>query len=188
MYTNLFDATRMENIILWKKFLDGDKKALSQIFRIYFDDLFSYGMKISNSTEIVEDSMQDMFLKLWKNRENLSEISNIKLYLFKALRHRIFDNLNWKSRFISTKIPNEELFDFEFSHEDFLINEQLDIEKREKLINILNQLSKSQKEAIYLRYFKNYDIKLIAKIMNINLQSARNALYRGIAACKELIN
>ena len=61
----------MEHLILWKKFLKGDKEALSLIFRIYFDDLFSYGMKLSNSAEIVEDSMQDMFMKLWKNRSNI---------------------------------------------------------------------------------------------------------------------
>ena len=177
----------MENLILWNKFLKGDKDALSLIFRIYFDDLFSYGMKISNNEEIVEDSIQDMFFKLWKNRENLGEINNIKYYLTKALRHRIFDNLNWKNRFVSTEFPDEELFDFEFSHEDFLINEQLDVEKREKLISTLNQLTKSQKEALYLRYFKNYDIKLIAKLMNINLQSVRNALHRGIIACRKLL-
>lgn len=85
------------------------------------------------------------------------------------------------------EVPNEELFEIEFSYEDFLINEQLDIEKRKKLINILNQLSRSQKEAIYLRYFKNYDIKHIAKIMSIKIQSARNALHRGIIACRELL-
>lgn len=177
----------MEHLILWSKFLKGDKKALSLIFRIYFDDLFSYGMKLSNSAEIVEDSMQDMFFKLWKNRENLGEITKIKYYLLKALRHRIFDNLNWKNRFITTEISKEELFEIEFSHEDFLINEQLDVEKRERLINILNQLSKRQKEAIYLRYFKNYDFNQIAKIMNIGLQSVRNAIHRGINACRELI-
>lgn len=177
----------MENLILWKRFISGEKEALSLIFRIYFDDLFSYGMKLSNNKETVEDSMQDMFFNLWKNRGNLSEISNIKYYLFKALRHRIFDNLNWKNRFLTTEIPVEELFQIEFSHEDFLINEQLNAEKREKLIHMLNQLSNSQKEAIYLRYFKNYDFKHIAKIMNINLQSVRNAIHRGIIACREMI-
>ena len=177
----------MENLILWRRFLNGDKEALSLIFRIYFDDLFSYGMKLSNSREIVEDSMQDMFFNLWKNKGNLGEINNIRYYLFKALRHRIFDNLNWKNRFLTTGITEEEFFEIEFSHEDFLINKQMDAEKREKLIQMLNQLTKSQKEAIYLRYFKNYDFKLIAKIMNINLQSVRNAIHRGILACRKLI-
>lgn len=177
----------MENLILWKRFLAGDKKALSLIFRIHFDDLFSYGMKLSNNKETVEDSMQDLFFNLWKNRENLGEISNIKYYLLKALRHRIFDNLNWKNRFLTMDMAHEELFEIEFSHEDFLINEQLDIDRRNKLISTLNQLSKCQKEAIYLRYFKNYDFKLIAKTMNINLQSVRNAIHRGIIACRELL-
>ena len=83
----------MEQQILWKRFVNGDKEALSLIFRTFFDELFSFGLKLTRNTEIVEDSLQDMFFKLWKNRNNLDGISNIRGYLLKALRHHIYDNL-----------------------------------------------------------------------------------------------
>ncbi|MBN1416729.1 MAG: sigma-70 family RNA polymerase sigma factor [Bacteroidales bacterium] len=176
----------MENHTLWKKFVHGDKEALTLIFQIYFDELFSFGHKLTRNTGIVEDSMQDMFFRLWKNRSNLGEINHIKCYLLKALRHHIYDNLSWKNRFVNCDNPPEELFEIEFSHEDFLISEQLNQETREKLIDILNELTVSQREAIYLRYFKGYDFKSIAEIMAINVQSVRNAIHRGLLAMREL--
>ena len=176
----------MEHQMLWKRFIRGDKEALTLIFRTFFDDLYAFGLKLTRNTGIVEDSMQDMFFRLWKNRENLGEIGQIKCYLFKALRHQIYDNLNWKNRFVHYDNPPEDLFEAEFSHEDFLISEQLDRETRQKLIDTLNQLTGSQREAIYLRYFKGYDFKNIAEIMAINLQSVRNAVHRGLLAMREL--
>jgi RNA polymerase sigma factor (sigma-70 family) len=176
----------MEQQILWKRFINGDKEALELIFRTYFDDLFGFGLKLTRNTEIVEDSLQDMFFKLWKNRNNLNGIGNIKGYLLKALRHHIYDNLSWKNHFINCETPPEDLFEIEFSHEDFLITEQLNQETREKLINILNQLTNSQREAIYLRFFKGYDFNNISELMDISVQSVRNAIHRGLLAMREL--
>jgi RNA polymerase sigma factor (sigma-70 family) len=176
----------MENQVLWNRFINGDKEALSLIFRTYFDDLFSYGLKLTQNREIVEDSMQDLFYKLWKNRNNLDQKNNIKAYLFKALRHHILDNLCWKNRFENVSDLSEDLFEIQFSHEDFLISEQLNKETREKLIQALNNLAKSQREAIYLRYFKDYDFQAISEIMSINVQSVRNAIQRGLNALRDI--
>ncbi|MBN2275026.1 MAG: RNA polymerase sigma factor [Bacteroidales bacterium] len=176
----------MEQQILWNRFLKGDKEALELIFRTYFDELYSFGLKMTHNTETVEDSLQDMFFKLWKNRNNLNGISNIKGYLVKALRHHIYDNLNWRNRFVNCETPPENLFDIEFSHEDFLITEQLNQETREKLIHILNKLTNSQREAIYLRFFRGYDFKDISDIMEISVQSVRNAIHRGLLAMREM--
>lgn len=178
----------MEQQILWKKFIKGDKRALSLIFKSFFDVLFNYGIKLTNNPEIVEDSLQDMFFRLWKNKENLGEISNVKIYLLKSLRHQIFDNLKWKKQFIHFDHTPEELFEIEFSHEDFLISEQVDKETRENLIQTLNQLTKCQKEAIYLRYFKDFDFDKISEIMSINVQSVRNNIHRGLSALRSLRN
>ncbi len=176
----------MEQQILWNRFIKGDKEALELIFRTYFDELFSFGHKLTRNTEIIEDSLQDMFFKLWKNRNNLNGIGHIKGYLLKALRHHIYDNLSWKNRFINCESLPEDLFEVQFSHEDFLITEQLNQETREKLIHTLNQLTVSQREAIYLRFFKGYDFNSIAGIMDITVQSVRNAIHRGLLAMREL--
>ena len=56
--------------------MQGDKAALSEIFLQFHDDLFRYGLKLSHSENMVKDAIQDLFLKLWKNRSNLKPVEN----------------------------------------------------------------------------------------------------------------
>jgi RNA polymerase sigma factor (sigma-70 family) len=178
----------MSQINLWQRFLLSDKNALSEIFLLYHDDLFRYGLRLSNGNEnIVKDCIQDLFLKLWKNRANLSVIKNIKPYLFKALRHHVFDSLDLVKSFDPINYDADLIFEVVYSYEDFLINDQVNEEMRKKVIGLLNQLSSRQREAIYLRYFEELDFNSISQVMNINVQSVRNSLRRGLQVMRELL-
>lgn len=67
---------------LWDSFKAGDDRAFSQIYETYADLLFSYGMRFTSNREIVRDTLQELFIKLYKNRKNLSTTDHIKFYLF----------------------------------------------------------------------------------------------------------
>jgi RNA polymerase sigma factor (sigma-70 family) len=171
----------------WLNFLHGDKSALSSIFLEFHDDLFRYGHRLSGDENLVKDSIQDLFLKLWKNRSNLRPIDDIKPYLFRSLRNHIIDSLELeKSRLI---LDNETDYPFyiTYSPEDFLINHQVSEEIRMKVINTLNKLTSRQREAIYLRYFEELDFETIAITMDMNVQSVRNTLQRGFQVMREMI-
>ena len=63
---------------LWDSFKAGDDRAFSQIYETYADLLFSYGMRFTSNREIVRDTLQELFIKLYKNRKNLSTTDHIK--------------------------------------------------------------------------------------------------------------
>ena len=176
----------MEEQKQWRLFLTGDEQALSAIFRTYHDDLFNYGMKLAGNTEIVKDSIQEMFLKLWRNRRSLSETSKIKPYLFKALRRHIEDYLAIYNRYYFTDKPLLE-FEVQISTEDFIINNQVSEENQKKVLEVLKQLSPRQREAIYLRYFENLEFENIALVMDMNVQSVRNTLHRAMQTLREMM-
>jgi RNA polymerase sigma factor (sigma-70 family) len=177
----------MNNEILWGKFLEGDKDALSVLFKSIFDDLYGYGMRLTRNTEIVNDSIQDLFLKLWKNRLNLQQVEIVRPYLLKALRRQMISNLRWSKRYINMEEVSDDFFEIEYSHEDFLVKEQTDKESNEKLVALLNQLTGRQKEAIYLRYFQGCDFETVSEIMTMNVQSVRNTIHRGLLSLRDLL-
>jgi RNA polymerase sigma factor (sigma-70 family) len=169
----------------WKLFLGGNKDALSQIFLDFHDDLFNYGMKLAGESDLIKDCIQDLFLKLWKNRSNLDSVQVIKPYLLKSLRHHIQDSIQLrKSRHF---VDFESMFEVVYSHEDFLIDEQVTQEVRKKVVDALNQLSPRQREAIYLRYFEDLDFETIAQVMEMNVQSVRNIIHRGMQVMRDLM-
>lgn len=170
---------------LWEGFLKGDKKALALIFQQKYEELFNYGIRLSNSKGITEDCLQDLFLKLWKNKGQLGHVENYKAYLYTALRNMVLNQLTWQSKFVSNENAIEADFEIVFSREDILIRNQISKESRNALLTALNGLSAKQKEAIYLKYFDEMEFETIADIMGVNVQSVRNFIHRGISVLRK---
>jgi RNA polymerase sigma factor (sigma-70 family) len=172
---------------LWLNFLQGDKAALSEVFLLYHDDLYRYGLKLAGDENLVKDAIQDLFLKLWKNRSNLKPVEVPKPYLFKSLRNHLIDSLELTKARIPIENDFEHPFEIVYSAEDFVIHEQVTEDVKQQVIQALNKLMPRQREALYLRYFEELDFETIASVMDINVQSVRNTLHRGISALRELI-
>ena len=164
----------------WSLFLQGDKHAFSEIFLACHDNLYRYGMKLTRDPELTNDCIQNLFLKLWKNRSNLKPVHDIKPYLFKSLRHHIIDILELRRQTLPIDQDIEELLMVEYSAEDFMISRQVEKETQEKIIRLLNQLTPRQRHAIYLRYFEEMEFENIAQIMDMHVQSVRNLISRGL--------
>jgi RNA polymerase sigma factor (sigma-70 family) len=176
-----------ENQLLWKSFLEGNKEAIATIFLLFHDDLYRYGLKLAGNDDLVEDSIQDLFLQLWKNRGNLRPVDNLKPYLFKSFRNHMIDNLELRNPVVTIENDFEHPFEVAYSYEDFIIGQQVSEENLMKITEALNNLSSRQREAIYLRYFEELDYDMIAIIMDMNVQSVRNTMHRGLQAMRNLM-
>lgn len=170
----------------WEKFLKGNEQSLADIFLCYHDDLFRYGLKLTRREEMVKDCIQDLFLKLWKNRSNIQVVREVKPYLFRSLRNHLIDSLELQKQSIFQNISTENIdeFDVRYSYDDFL-KEGSDEETRERVIEVLNKLTPRQREAIFLRFFEKLDFETIAKVMDMNVQSVRNTLHRSLEAMRK---
>ncbi len=63
------------------------------VFHYYYSGLCAYAEKIIGDTKIVEDIVQDLFVKLWVKNQEISINSNLKSYLFSAVKNRSLDLL-----------------------------------------------------------------------------------------------
>lgn len=171
----------------WQLFLKGDKHAFSELFLAFHDDLYRYGIRLSHDPETVNDCIQNLFLKLWKNRNKLKPVRDIKPYLLRSLHNHIIDILELEKKTISINQEAEEFVSIEFNAEDFIISNQIEKEIQEKISRLLNQLPSRQRHAIYLRYFEDMEFENIAEVMNMNVQSVRNSLCRGLQAMRRLL-
>lgn len=80
-----------EDFALWNQFLEGDEKAYLYIYKLYAQDMYSYGMLFTANSELVKDCLHDVFVKIHRNRKKLSQVDNIRLYLLKAMKNYLFD-------------------------------------------------------------------------------------------------
>lgn len=180
-------VANMLDIELWNEFRGGDQKAFQRIYQLYVRDLLSYGCKVSGNTQLIEDSIHDLFIELWQQRKNLSETDSIKFYLFRSLRNKINHSQRKDLFYNSTDIHNAWGNADEFLIESHLI----ETEEKEKLLKQLRSsydlLSPRQQQVLNLRFYLHFNNEEIAQIMGINYQSACKFIYSGLKTLREAV-
>jgi RNA polymerase sigma-70 factor (family 1) len=64
-----------------------DMKAYEKLYQLMFEPLRRFSFSIVKSQEAAEEIVSDVFIKLWQIRGKLSEIGNLKVYLFTIARN-----------------------------------------------------------------------------------------------------
>ncbi|WP_166387478.1 MULTISPECIES: RNA polymerase sigma factor [unclassified Polaribacter] len=173
---------------IWKALKEGDLRAFSTLFEIYYPQLHSYGLKISKDVALTEDSLQDFFLYVYEHRENLSDLESIAPYLFTSYKRFLLKMMQKNAKVTHTDFSNVHFVDFQFTAEEIMTQQESESFKNKNLSKLLNKLPKRQKEAIYLKYYSGLKASEISEIMGINYQSVINSLHKAIKNLKEEIS
>jgi RNA polymerase sigma-70 factor (ECF subfamily) len=136
----------------------GDKQAYKTLFEKYGTRLYLFALKYLKEKEDAKDLLNEVFLTLWENRQNLKTNLSLQAYLFTIAYNNI------RQRFL--KRIREEKYVRAFA-EEYLIDsskgeEQLDYQLFvEKINRIIDLLPPRRKEIFILSYkeeLKNYQI------------------------------
>jgi len=170
---------------LWASFRNGDNHALSLIFTENAKKLYLYGLKLTNNHSIIEDSIQDIFSDLVRNRKNLGDTNNIQFYLIKSFKRRLQRQLQKEKRYNLKENDQEHPFEIIYSIEHEIILEENANQKVKSLHQAIDVLTSRQKEAIYLRFTEGLDYEEISDLMNMSIESCRNLIYRTIKSLRD---
>lgn len=162
---------------LWREMLSGDVTAYEHLIDRTYDLLFHYGTKFNSDRELIKDCIQDVFLGIWEKRDALNSEIPPKPYLLASLRRRVH-RLASRLRMDCMDYYNESdiVFDLEFSAEYQLIESENDRLLASRMTEMLNELPKRQKEAVFLRFYNDMEREEIALVMDIQPQSVSNLL------------
>lgn len=168
---------------IWNAFRAGDRGAYGRIYELHFDSLYAYGRKFVADPGLVEDAIQDLFISLWRTRERLSPVDNIKFYLFRSLRRDIHRTSEKGKSLGMVDLDSFLGMDHGPGEEQTSANEQEELTR--KLTTILQSLPKRQLEAITLRYYENFSIEEIASIMDVSEKTVRNTLHNSLVLLRK---
>lgn len=172
---------------IWKLFIEGDINAFSSLFKTYYPQLYSYGLKISGNTIITEDCLQNFFIHLHDNRKNFGAIVHIKSYLFVSFRRALLKSLIHERKFTTYDAIFENTGAFTFSIEELLVEQEFSKIRTKTLAKLLNTLSIREREVIYLKYNSNLSTNDISEVMDINYQSVLNTLQKAFIKLRKSI-
>lgn len=181
------NLTKEQEQALWKDMISGNKRAFETIYNQYFQALINYGFRITKNENLIEDAVQEVFIYLWNNKAHLVEVNEVKFYLFRSLKNRILRQLDKdifdKSEDIDTYLD----FLISISEEQKKIDAEQSDAHLDTLQRAITHLPIRQQEVINLKYYHDFTLDEIAKLMDVNKQSVSNLLFRSYATLRTIL-
>ena len=81
----------------------GRLDAFNHLFESYSPRVYAFGLKYLKSHADAEELVQDVFLKIWRNRETLKEDKSFKSYLFTIAYNQIREYFQYKGVFFEVE-------------------------------------------------------------------------------------
>jgi RNA polymerase sigma-70 factor (family 1) len=75
-----------------------DQQAYKELFTELYGYLYHFAWSVVKSKELSEETVSDVFIKVWEKRKSLLQISNLKVYLYVATRNIALNYLNKQKR------------------------------------------------------------------------------------------
>lgn len=155
------------------KIKKGDEKSFNLVYNLYNKKLFTFAFSMLKNREDAKEILQETFIKIWEERDDLNENRSLKSYIFSIAHNKIIDlfrkrmnEKDYKNNLLSNieEYNNENNYDLEL------------IEKKKTLIKIVDQLPLSRKNIFTLSKFRGLSHKEIAFKLNISTKTIENQI------------
>ncbi len=157
--------------------------AFDRLFGGYFDRLRRFAYRYLRSWDEAEDTVHDVFVRLWSTWDRMSTIDNIDAYLYTATRNRALGRLKhlaierqWRARAESQSVVHEEVPAAQHGLEQ--------AELAGAIQRALDTLTERQRDAMLLVWRgKSYNeiagvLQISPKTVSVHLSRAYDALRR----------
>lgn len=163
-----------------------DEEAYEDLFFEYYSRLCSFAVKIVGTDELAKDCVQEVFLKIWKNRENWQIDYSLSIYLYQAVRNQALNKIE--------KLENKKEYTQKYFENGFHIkngNKQLSGEDErlvEKIWEIADKMPDRMRMVFELHKKHGLSYKEIGKVMNITRKTVENHMGRALKDIRDQLN
>jgi RNA polymerase sigma-70 factor (family 1) len=143
----------------------GDQRAFTELFDAYYKQIGEYVYKITESIEITEEIVQDVFIKIWLKKEILPELDNFTYYLFILSKNQALNHLRKKANDKARQMDWLK----QFEEETYVIdNSSIAEEYRVLIDNVVEKLPPQQKKIYKLSREQRLKHEEIAAMLEIS--------------------
>jgi len=161
-------------------------ETFKKIYGEYSDSIFRFCLSRVSAREQALDLTQETFLRLWQTLLEEKPIKNQRAFLFTVAHRLIIDWYRKKKSYSLDKMMGEENSFFDPPDEKSTRQVELGAEGR-YILEKINSLSDSNRDALYLRFVEDLSPEEIGKILGISANAASVRINRGLEELRKLM-
>ena len=168
----------MEEILLVKRAIKGDRKAFEDLINIYFDRLYKEAYLRCKHEEDAKEIVQETIYKAYRSIKKLKEPKYFKTWLSKILINVANDYMRENGMI---DLVHDEIDYIKEVHKDNQVEIKID------LYNAIDELEDKYKDVIILRYVDDLKIEEISKILERPVNTIKTHIRKAIKDMKNLL-
>lgn len=144
------------------------------------DKVFRLAKRLLVSSDEAEDATQELYFKLWKNKDKIKTYDNVEAYAMRMTKNYCLDQLK------SKRASNLTLIHSNYKDQNVELQNKIEAQDSTSIIEkIMESLPEKQRMIIQLRDIENYEYHEIGKVLNMEPTAIRVALSRARKALRE---
>ena len=161
------------------------KEEFKRVFDQLYNPLCNFSASILNDESGAEDVVQEVFVKLWNKKDEIAINTDIKSYIFKAVRNKSLEVIRKKKADLNRMdiMANRAYVDADSPVED-------EVQKfmfKEKLYNSLRQLPPKCREIFEMSKLEGLTYVEIAEVLKISPKTVETQISRALKILRETL-
>jgi len=167
---------------LLQQLAGGDVGAFETIYDRYWSHVYGVALRLTKSPEQSRDLAQDIFVKLWLNRDKAAEINNIEKYLFAVSRNLVYDFLR-REVFVES---NRRFLQDYHAYEPPSPQELAELKSRDDILReAIRSMPPKVQEVFRLHWMEGLSHEAVAGMLGISKVSSKTYIVRALAFLRE---
>jgi len=170
-----------------KNIADSAQDVYEFVFLNFYNELCIYALGIIKDKFVAEEIVQDVFVKLWENRDALTIRSSIKAYLYRSVHNFCINHLEHQS--VKRKHASASMKDYSNLispvSPDYPIANLLVQELEDKINQSISELPNQCREIFLLVRYEDLSYSEVALKLGISVNTVKTQLQRALTRLRE---
>ena len=168
--------------LVLQKLANDDTKALEELFNCYYPRLYQFSRSFLKLEDGIEDILQEVFVKIWNNRDNIRSAETFNPFIFTMTRNLLLNELR---RRLNNKKIKDEILQLTVLEEEQSFEKLEYGELKEAVDRVISNLPGKQREVFLLSRQEGLSHKEIAEKLNISTKTVEYHIHQSTNTIKE---
>lgn len=143
----------------------GDQTAFEELYHLYSPRLLGYLIKLVKSEIYATELLQDVFIKIWNNRQAIDPDLSFRSYLFRIAENTVYDFYRKASRDQKLQAELIKVSVSEYNH----VEESFSNKENEQLLqNVIDALPPKRRQVFQLIKIEERSYEEVSTLLNIS--------------------
>lgn len=170
--------------ILVSQLKEGNKLAYRKLYDHFYSDVYAYSISLLKSKSIVEDIVQEVFIKIWMKREELNPELSFRSYIFTITRNMAFNKLSKAANHVKLR---EQLFYNTQYPENKLDHNLMDEAYRTLKEQAISNLTPRCKQVFEMSRNEGMSYEEISQELGISVNTVKNQMSTALGSIRTFL-